>query len=129
MEIEQSIAVLSALAQPTRLTIFRLLMTAGPAGVPAGEIARRLDAPQNTISTHLSTLAHAGLVIGTRQGRMVRYRVNLETTRELLEYLMKDCCAGNPQVCLPVLAGMDMLAVSDVDKSPDRSRKDKDNDR
>lgn len=128
MEIEQSVAVLSALAQPTRLTIFRLLMTAGAAGVPAGDIARQLDAPQNTISTHLATLAHAGLVVGMRQGRMVRYRVNLETARDLLEYLMKDCCAGNPQVCLPLLADMDAFSVSDAGKSCKPLRKDKDND-
>jgi ArsR family transcriptional regulator len=108
MEIERAVAILSALAQPTRLAIFRLLMKAGAGGVPAGEVARRLEAPQNTISTHLSTLAHAGLVIGTRDGRMVRYRVDLATTRDLLDYLMKDCCAGNPQVCLPVVRDLDL---------------------
>jgi ArsR family transcriptional regulator len=125
MEIEQSVAVLSALAQPTRLAIFRLLMTAGAAGVPAGEIARRLDAPQNTISSHLSTLAHAGLVVGMRQGRMIRYRVDLATTRELLEYLMKDCCAGNPQVCLPLTVDIKQPAGPDAAK-PRRHRQPKD---
>ena len=108
MEIERAVAILSALAQPTRLAIFRLLMKAGAGGVPAGKVARMLEAPQNTISTHLSTLAHAGLVIGTRDGRMVRYRVDLATTRDLLDYLMKDCCAGNPQVCLPVVRDLDL---------------------
>ncbi len=67
-----------------------------------------MEAPQNTVSTHLATLAHAGLVVGMRQGRMVRYRVNLDTTRDLLEYLMKDCCAGNPQVCLPLVQDFDL---------------------
>ena len=112
MEIEYATAILSALAQPTRLTIFRLLIKAGAAGVPVGEIAKMVDAPQNTVSTHLATLSHAGLVVGMRQGRVVRYRVNLEATRELLEYLMKDCCAGNPQICLPLLKGMDFMTVS-----------------
>ena len=111
METEHAVAVLSALAQPTRLSIFRLLIEAGAAGMPAGEIARRVDAPQNTVSSHLSTLAHAGLVAGTREGRVIRYRVNLDTTRELLEYLMKDCCAGNPQICLPLLKDMDVGAA------------------
>jgi DNA-binding transcriptional ArsR family regulator len=108
MEIERAVVILSALAQPTRLAIFRLLLKAGTDGVPAGEVARRLDAPQNTISTHLSTLAHAGLVSGTRDGRMVLYRVDLATTRDLLDYLMKDCCAGNPQICLPVVRDLEL---------------------
>ncbi len=112
MEIEQATSILSALAQPTRLTIFRLLIKAGTEGLPAGEIATAVGAPQNTASTHLAILAHAGLAIGMRQGRMVRYRIDLETTRDLLEYLMKDCCAGHPQICLPVIAELD---VGDVD--------------
>jgi len=112
MEIEHATAILSALAQPTRLTIFRLLIKAGAAGVPVGEIAKMVEAPQNTVSTHLATLSHAGLVVGMRQGRIVRYRVNLDATRELLEYLMKDCCAGNPQICLPLIRDMDIEAIS-----------------
>ena len=125
MELEYASAVLAALAQPTRLAVFRLLMKAGAKGIPAGEIARMVEAPQNTVSTHLATLAHAGLAVGMRQGRMVRYRVNLDTTRDLLEYLMKDCCAGNPQVCLPLLEGMDLTSASCTPASRPEIRKTK----
>ena len=107
MDSDQAVAVLSALAQPTRLSIFRFLIRAGTAGVPAGEIAKQVAAPQNTVSSHLSTLAHAGLVSSERDGRMVRYRIDLGTTGDLLEYLMKDCCAGNPDICLPLLRDLD----------------------
>jgi ArsR family transcriptional regulator, arsenate/arsenite/antimonite-responsive transcriptional repressor len=112
MELEHAVTALAALAQPTRLTIFRLLIEAGAAGIPAGQIAKQVEAPQNTVSSHLSTLAHAGLVVGMREGRMVRYRIDLDAMRDVLEYLVKDCCAGNPQICLPLLQGMDSVSAA-----------------
>jgi len=102
MDMENTITALAALAQPTRLTAFRLLVRAEPEGIAAGDLARRLDVPQNTLSSHLSTLAQAGLVRGERQSRSIIYRPDLTRMREAVLFLLADCCDGNPQVCAPV---------------------------
>lgn len=102
MEINDAIAALSALAQPTRLAVFRLLVVAGPDGMPAGDIAVAMDAPANTISTNLSILAAAGLVRSQREGRVIRYFAQMEGMTALLTYLLRDCCQGNPDLCLPL---------------------------
>lgn len=106
MESSSAIAALAALAQPTRLDAFRLLVAAEPLGLPAGEIARRLDVPPNTMSAHLGTLSQAGLVAGTRASRQVIYRADLGRVRDLTLFLLKDCCGGNPDLCAPVLAAL-----------------------
>jgi len=95
MEADSAIAALSALAQTTRLDVFRLLVRHEPEGLPAGEIARRLDVPQNTMSTHLAILARAGLVASERRSRMVIYRANLAAMNRLVGYLLENCCAGD----------------------------------
>jgi ArsR family transcriptional regulator len=87
-----------ALAQPTRLDAFRLLVMHEPDGLPVGEIARGLNVPHNTLSTHLAILARAGLVSSERQSRLIVYRVNLEAVQGLASFLLKDCCAGHPEV-------------------------------
>lgn len=102
MESEDAIARLAALAQPTRLAAFRLLMRAGHEGLPAGEIARSLDIPANTSSAHLGVLSHAGLVRSRREGRSIIYAVDFDAMRDLLLFLTEDCCNGHPQICAPL---------------------------
>jgi DNA-binding transcriptional ArsR family regulator len=96
-------SMLGALAQETRLEVFRLLVRQGPDGAPAGEIARTLGVPHNTMSSHLSILAHAGLVASRREGRSIIYRVDFEGTRALLAFLLEDCCQGRKDVCRPAV--------------------------
>lgn len=103
-----AIAGLAALGQPTRLEIFRLLMRAEPEGVPAGEIAAAIGCPHNTLSSHLGILARAGLVEGTRDGRSIIYRANIEGMRRLVGFLVHDCCDGHPELCDFQTAGREM---------------------
>lgn len=103
MNRESTLAAFAALGQGTRLDIFRLLVKAGPRGLPAGEIAARLDAVQNTVSAHLKVLSQAGLVRPERQGRTIRYAADMTGLRDLLAYLMEDCCNGAPELCRPVI--------------------------
>lgn len=91
-----------ALSQETRLSVVRLLVQAGTNGLPAGEIAARLDCRQNTMSTHLKLLNSAGLISSRREGRCIIYSADFATVRELVLFLMEDCCAGNAAVCRPV---------------------------
>ena len=102
MDVELALEALSALSHETRLWVFRLLVQAGPQGLPAGEIAEALGSRQNTMSSHLKTLAMAALIDSERDGRSVVYKANYETVRELVLFLMQDCCAGNSAVCRPV---------------------------
>lgn len=102
MEIKAAVDRLSALAQDSRLAVFRLLVQAGREGLAAGEIARRLAIPPNTLSAQLAILANAGLVAGRRQGRSIIYAADYDGMGELLVYLMEDCCQGRPEVCLPM---------------------------
>lgn len=103
MDKTLALAALAALGQETRLDIFRLLLRAGPQGIPAGEIAQRLEAVQNTVSAHLKVLAQAGLIRPEREGRVVRYVADMTAFRDLLAYLMEDCCEGAPELCRPVI--------------------------
>lgn len=102
METTQAVKRLSALAQRGRIEAFRLLVKAGPDGVAAGEIARRLGIPQNTLSTQLLVLSNAQLVTARREGRSIIYSANFESMRDLLVFLTRDCCGGNRDVCLPL---------------------------
>ena len=99
MEANAAVGALAALAQETRLDIFRLLVEVGPEGLPAGQIGRRLGLPLATLSFHLSTLKQAGLVEFTRESRSLIYRSNFDTMNELLAYLTENCCGGNPAAC------------------------------
>jgi DNA-binding transcriptional ArsR family regulator len=103
MDLESSVAALSALAQPTRLEAFRLLVRNEPEGLAAGEIAKQLDVPHNTMSTHLTILTRAGLVSSERDGRSIVYRVDLDAVRGFFVYLLKECCDGWPELCQPLL--------------------------
>ncbi len=104
MDTSTAVTALGALAQSTRLEAFRLLVRAEPDGLPAGEVARVLDIPQNTGSSHLSILGNAGLVTSQREGRSVVYRADLDAFRELTLFLLKDCCNGRTELCAPLIA-------------------------
>ena len=95
---------LGALAQITRLEVFRLLVRHEPDGLAAGEIARQLDVPANTMSTHLATLSRAGLLTSERHSRSIIYHANVATLRELMLFLARDCCGGKEELCAPLVA-------------------------
>ncbi len=99
MELNQAVLALTALAQAHRLAIYRLLVQAGPAGKMAGEIALALGVPPATLSFHLKTLAHAGLVHSHPEGRHVRYTANFAAMHALLDYLSENCCGDTRAVC------------------------------
>jgi len=101
MEITSAVAALSALAQESRLSVFRLLVRQGPQGLPAGEIAARLDVPPATMSFHLKELAQAGLIGSRRAGRSIIYALDTGGIRGLMAFLTEDCCQGRPELCLP----------------------------
>lgn len=104
MESTDAIEVLTALGQPSRLDAFRLIMKHEPDGLPAGEVARLLDVPQNTMSTHLAILTRAGLISPERYGRTIIYRAELDKVREIASFLVNDCCGGRPELCEPLVA-------------------------
>lgn len=100
MEMHEAAQSLGALAQPSRLEVFRLLVGARGA-LCAGEIAERVGLPKPTLSFHLKELSQAGLIESWRESRLIYYRVKPEGIRELLEFLTEDCCQGRPELCLP----------------------------
>ena len=100
------IAALGALAQETRLDVFRLLVQKGPEGLRAGEIGARLGQPSPTMSFHLNQLRFAGLVTSRRESRSIIYSANFKAMNGLLNYLTENCCGGRPELCnLPVASG------------------------
>lgn len=102
MESKAAVTNLSALAHEGRLAVYRMLIRAGRDGLSAGEIARRLGSPPNTLSPNLNILSHAGLVDSRRDGRSIIYTARYETMTRLLEFLMEDCCNGSPEICAPL---------------------------
>jgi ArsR family transcriptional regulator len=94
-----AISALAALAQPTRLAIFRLLIKHEPVGITAGVIADTIGAPHNTLSSHLAILVRAGLLCSARDGRTIVYRADVNGMRSLILFLIKDCCNGHPELC------------------------------
>lgn len=106
MESENVILALAALAQPTRLDTFRLLVKHEPEGLPAGDIARELAVPHNTMSSHLGILSRAGLVRSERRSRSIIYRADLDELREVVTFLLKDCCGGHPGLCAPLIESL-----------------------
>jgi DNA-binding transcriptional ArsR family regulator len=101
MEIKQAVVALTALAQESRLHVLRLLVPAGPLGLPAGEIAETLGIPAATLTFHLKEMTHAGLIEWRREGRSIIYSLRCDAMRELLTFLAKDCCKGRPELCGP----------------------------
>jgi ArsR family transcriptional regulator, arsenate/arsenite/antimonite-responsive transcriptional repressor len=102
MESESAILALAALAQSTRMGVFKLLVRYEPDGLAAGDIARKLAVPQNTMSAHLAILARAGLVTSERKSRSIIYRANLAAFQTLTSFMVEDCCGGRADLCAPV---------------------------
>jgi ArsR family transcriptional regulator len=99
MQTKNVILALAALAQESRLNVFRLLVRIGPEGLAASKIAEELNLPPSSLSFHLKELAHADLVIPRQDGRFIIYAVNFDTMNEVMAFLTDSCCGGNP--CLP----------------------------
>jgi ArsR family transcriptional regulator, arsenate/arsenite/antimonite-responsive transcriptional repressor len=117
METRLTLSALTALGHETRLTVFRLLVQQGPAGLPAGEIALRLGVPAPTLSFHLKELERGQLVRSTRQQRQIIYAADYAGTRALLDFLMQDCCQGRPEIC--GVAGAGACATSPSKEAAD----------
>ena len=114
MEKESTVLALAALAQSTRLDAFRMLVGREPEGLPAGEIARELAIPHNTLSTHLAILSRAGLIRSQRRSRSIIYRADLAAFRAVATFLLKDCCGGHPEVCAPLIEDLSSCSVKEV---------------
>jgi ArsR family transcriptional regulator len=103
MEIKTAVASLAALAQETRLSIFRLLVEAGPDGIPAGRIGETLEVPGATLSFHLKELTRAGLISARQDRQFIYYAADFARMAELMGFLTENCCQGMPQKCLSVV--------------------------
>ncbi|MHC2461892.1 ArsR/SmtB family transcription factor [Bradyrhizobium embrapense] len=104
MEERQARTAFAALSQETRLRIVRLLVQAGPDGMAAGAIAEAVAVSPSNVSFHLKDLEHAGMIVPHREARSIIYSADFTGLRDLIAFLMKDCCAGHPEICAPVLA-------------------------
>ncbi len=120
MDQKHAIAALGALAQETRLALFRMLVTCGPEGLPAGVIAERLGVAPSSLSFHLQQLVHAGLITQRRLSRQLIYAAEYGTMNELMAYLTENCCVG--AVCAPVCDPADTFAQGENDEAPARAR-------
>ncbi|MBV9418578.1 MAG: helix-turn-helix transcriptional regulator [Alphaproteobacteria bacterium] len=133
METETAVKRLSAIAQDARLEVFRTLVKAGPDGMAAGDIARRLSVAANTLSAQLLVLSNAGLVRARRDGRSIIYAINYDAMRDLLVFLTEDCCGGRAEMCAPLAAIAARCCAPDTttttttkgvpDEAPARSRR------
>jgi len=99
MKSTQVVKALSALAQPTRLAIYRLLVTCGPEGMAAGQVAEKLKVSPATMSFHFKTLSHAGLIESRQDGRYIFYAANFAVMNGMVDYLTENCCGGNVDAC------------------------------
>lgn len=125
METSDAVAALAALAQESRLDVFRRLVQAGPEGLPAGEIASALGLAPNTLSFHFDRLRQAGLVTVERRGRQMIYAARFDTMNALLGFLTENCCAGSPETCAPPLctgAGEGACAAPDGAAAIDKEK-------
>lgn len=99
MKLTEAAATLSALAQPSRLEVFRLLVKYGEQGICAGDISKQLNIPKPTLSFHLKELSQAGLIISERNGRSIIYQLHVKGMKNLMTFLTEDCCQGKPELC------------------------------
>ncbi|MDE2465348.1 MAG: helix-turn-helix transcriptional regulator [Alphaproteobacteria bacterium] len=104
MDTIEALGAFAAFSQGTRLEVFRLLVAHEPEGLAAGDIARDLGVPHNTLSSHLAVLTRAGLIGAERHSRSIIYRAQLDAVRALAGFLIKDCCGGRPEICAPLVA-------------------------
>lgn len=102
MRSAQVVKALAALAQPTRLAAYRLLVESGPEGMAAGQVAEKLKVSPATLSFHFKTLSYAGLLDSRQDGRFIYYAANFIVMNEMVAYLTENCCGGNPDACKPV---------------------------
>lgn len=103
MDEAQATQALAALAQPTRLAVFRLLVREGPEGLPAGAVAAEIGVQPATLSFHLAQLERAGLLVSRRRSRQILYAADFAAMRELVGFLLDDCCHGRPEICQGLL--------------------------
>ena len=120
MDQKRAISALGALAQETRLELFRLLVTCGPEGLPAGVIAEKLGVMPSSLSFHLQQLVHAGLITQRRLSRQLIYSAEYGTMNELMAYLTENCCGRG--ACVPVCNPADTFAKGETDEAPARTR-------
>ena len=99
MKSTQVVKALAALAQPTRLAMYRLLVTCGPKGMAAGQVAEKLKVSPATMSFHFKTLSHAGLIESKQVGRFIYYAANFSVMNGMVDYLTENCCGGNADQC------------------------------
>ncbi len=104
MKTNEALSALAALAQRTRLDVFRHLVRAGRDGAPVGSIADALGVAAPTLSFHLKELSHAGLVASQQEGRFIRYTADFAAMNDLIAYLTENCCGGRPELCAPSCA-------------------------
>jgi DNA-binding transcriptional ArsR family regulator len=121
MDQKAALAALGALAQETRLDVFRLLVTVGPAGLPAGAIAERLGVLPSSLTFHLNLMHRAGLISQTRRSRQLIYAAEYGAMTELLGYLTENCC-GTGASCAPACNPADAFAKGDSDEAVARAR-------
>jgi DNA-binding transcriptional ArsR family regulator len=123
MEIKEATVALAALAQETRLAIFRLLVEAGPEGVAAGRISEALEVPPATLSFHLKELARAGLAHARPESRFVFYSADFERMAALMTFLTRNCCRGMPEECLTTVeTALARCCPAPAKRQPRRSR-------
>ena len=123
MEIKAAVTALAALAQETRLSIYRLLIEAGPEGVSVGRIGQTLEVPGATLSFHLKELARAGLVSSRQERQFIYYAADFERMAELMTFLTQNCCQGMPQACLTVVeTALGRCCPPKLKPKPKRSR-------
>lgn len=113
MQNKDALDTLAALAQHTRLDAFRLLVQHEPEGLAAGELARRLDVPQNTLSTHLNVLTRCGLLSSERRSRTIIYRARLDRLQDLMLFLIEDCCGGQTHLRDSLLSALTVCSTND----------------
>jgi DNA-binding transcriptional ArsR family regulator len=121
MDQKAALTALGALAQETRLDVFRLLVTIGPAGLPAGVIAERLDVLPSSLTFHLNLLHRAGLISQTRRSRQLIYAAEYGAMTDLLAYLTENCC-GRGESCVPACDPADAVAIVESDEAVARAR-------
>src|SRR5437764_12423016 len=122
MDQTHALAALGCLAQETRLELFRLLVTCGPEGLPAGVIAERLGVMPSSLSFHLQQLVYAGLITQRRLSRQLIYSAEYGTMNELMAYLTENCCGRGTAACPPVCNPAETFAKGESDEAPARPR-------
>src|SRR5215475_3228759 len=123
MEIKDAVTALAALAQETRLAIYRLLIEAGPEGVAAGRIGERLEVPGATLSFHLKELARARLISSRQERQFIYYSADFERMAELMTFLTQNCCQGMPEACLTLVETALGRCCAPAESKPKRKRR------